>query len=123
MGLDKSYYTDKSTEKVLFAYVVFLQQLLSLWTGANFVESLGMAYKVLMFENELAKVALTPVEERNITLVTNMFRYIDLPENFPGIPWNVIAEKTKVSPEDIGSVVMDCTRYVYFSSRQMLHST
>jgi predicted metalloendopeptidase len=111
LGLPQAYYnTNESTAAVRKAYVTLLHQLF-MQSGSSENKSKSMAQNVLLFEKQLAAVALTPVEQRNISLTTNMYLFSELPAKFPGIPWNVVSDATTLSAEEIGSVVMDCTRF------------
>lgn len=113
ISLPKSYYLEEQNRQVLQAYTAYLRKLFLISRSASADNVDGMVERVLWFETELAKVALTPVEERNISLTSTKYMYSELPSRFPGIPWDTIRkQESKMSAEEIGPVRVDCLRYI-----------
>ncbi|KAL3900319.1 MAG: hypothetical protein SGCHY_001424 [Lobulomycetales sp.] len=111
ISLPKSYYLEEQNRQVLQAYTAYLRKLFLISRSASADNVDGMVERVLWFETELAKVALTPVEERNISLTSTKYMYSELPSRFPGIPWDTIRkQESKMSAEEIGPVRVDCLR-------------
>lgn len=105
--LPRAYYFDDSYSKILEKYREFLSKLLIAGANYSISDADTAAWKILNFEILLAAETHTPVEARNVTKVTNFYRWADLDTKFPGIPWKFLAQTAELNESNIGDIVID----------------